>query len=442
MASECNEAETSEQRPTFRGFYLNPHPVGQTVRPRSPSFSIASSHDPTGPRCWDEDIVHVLEDLEGANLFKKYLEERQLKHFYDFYFICNGFKNMVKESAPMAKLLKIVKLTYERYIKKGHAQCLESLNEDVRSAIGGKTGADTIDITIFDAAQQQALDFLRQTTFKSFLESDTYLKSDIYLDFVDYKQHQNLAEMRRRKRKAAPIQNKEEYLKNWEVAQHHDHLARNEHARFFSEVERALTEGNSLEVIASSVPSEAISGGQHQPSHNHDQDEKLQNTVTRQSSPPEERKAQEPTKNPTKSSVTKENIEKTAHNHHQHSQTYDKRSVQSIRSDNRRRIHLLKERDGSVAERKVWDFGPKISTEIISNNQKYKQHPSDKSHDQECSDQSILDEHCSQVFGNSPSPPRNWIKEKAKDPASLGLDGNKAQTTYRMSWQGEFNIDI
>ena len=66
------------------GFHLNPnpYPVVATLRSRSPSLSMASSNDPpevpSGPRRWDEDIVHLLGDLEGSKLFRKHLERHQL----------------------------------------------------------------------------------------------------------------------------------------------------------------------------------------------------------------------------------------------------------------------------------------------------------------------------------------------------------------------------
>ena len=459
MASDGNRAATSDQRSTFRGFYLNESPVVSTLRPRtrSPSFSMASSNDPpevpSGPRCWHEDIIHLLGDLEGVKLFEKYLERQQLRHYYEFYYLCDGFKNMVKESAPQAKLLKILKLAYERYIKKGQALQLESLDENVRTAIGEKMGQDTIDITIFDAAQQQVLDFMRHTSYKSFLESDAYLKSDIYLDFVDYMQHDNSAEIWRRKRKAAPITNKEEHNKVSQslnkVSIHHDHLARNEHSRFFAEVERALTEGDSLEV-ASPVKNAAISGAQHRRSQNYDQDEeKWQDTLMPQSSPPKGKKEQEANKIPTKFSATREKIKETAHKQHQPSRIHVQGSDQSIRSDCKHRTCPPKERgDDTAADLEGWDFGPKMSTAMILKHQKiqnntYKQHQSAQSHDLEYSDQSILDDHCSKVFDNSPSPPRDRKKEKTKDSMSLGGDLNKSQAAYKIpSWQGEFNINI
>ena len=436
MASVGNVAGTSEQGPTYDGFHLNPYPVVATPRSRSPSLSMASSNDPpevpSGPRRWDEDIVHLLGDLEGSKLFRKHLERHQLGHYHKFYHFCNNFKKRVEESAPTVTLRKMIRLAYENYIKAGKQLFVQCLDSDVRAAIAEKMAEDTIDITIFDAAQKQVLESLRQTSYGSFFESDAYLKSDIYLDFVDYVQHQNSAEMRRRERKAAPVKNKEEFQKNREVAQHRDHVARNECARFFSEVEMALTKGDSKEV-ASPVKNAAIIGARHPRSQNHDQDkEKVQDTLMRQGNPPKDMKEQGESKITTKCSSTKENVEETVHNRHQPSSLIPSR------------MSVPKERE----DLKGWDFGQKMSTGMILEKPKYqsntfKQHQSAKSHDQECSDQSILDDHCSKVFDNSPSPPRDRKKGKTRDSTSLGLGCGKFQAGHKMpSWQGEFEIYI
>ena len=110
-------------------------------------------------------------------------------------------------------------------------------------------------------------------------------------------------------------------------------------------------------------------------------------------------------------------------------------------------VHKERE-DGIVADHNGWDFGPNMSTKMILKTQKipcntFKQHLSAKSNDQECSDQSILDDHCSKVFDNSPSPPRSRKKEKKKDSMITGVDSDKSQTGYTMpTWKGEFSILI
>ena len=190
------EASTSEHlcRPgicsTFQEFHLNEKPVVASLRPRSSSTSTASSNDLSRvgkcPRRWDESILHLLGDLEGTQLFKRHLEHLQLGHCHKFYHFCDNFKKRVEESAPTVKLRKMINLAYENYIEAGknlHIQCLDS---DVRAAIARRMAEDKIEITMFDAAQKQVLDFLQQTSYMSFFESESYLKSDVYLDFKDY----------------------------------------------------------------------------------------------------------------------------------------------------------------------------------------------------------------------------------------------------------------
>ena len=104
-------------------------------------------------------------------------------------------------------------------------------------------------------------------------------------------------------------------------------------------------------------------------------------------------------------------------------------------------------KDELAADLKEWDFGPETSTDDILNIKRFqsnafKQHRVyAKSHDQECSDQSILDDHCSKVFDNSPSPPKDRRRERTMRSNRSGVGFDKNQAGYKMpSWQGELYI--
>ena len=425
------EASTSEHlcRPgicsTFQEFHLNKKPVVASLRPRSSSTSTASSNDLSRvgkcPRRWDESILHLLGDLEGTQLFKRHLEHLQLGHYHKFYHFCDNFKKRVEESAPTVKLRKMINLAYENYIEAGknlHIQCLDS---DVRAAIARRMAEDKIEITMFDAAQKQVLDFLQQTSYMSFFESESYLRSDVHLDFLDYIEHQNSAEVRRRMLKSAPIKNWQEHRKNGEVAQHHDHLARNECRIFFAQVERALNEVDPVDVTSPATNTGAL----HRSSQNNEiGDEKAEGTLMRQYS---------------------ENVKDVMHNRCKPSpQSQVKGREQNITSC---KYQSRERKDELAADLKEWDFGPETSTDDILNIKRFqsnafKQHRVyAKSHDQECSDQSILDDHCSKVFDNSPSPPKDRRRERTMRSNRSGVGFDKNQAGYKMpSWQGELYI--
>ena len=139
--------------------------------------SIASHGGGSGPR-WDEDILHLLDDVDGVALFKQYLEQEQLGHYLNFYFFCNGFRETVESPA---KLRKIVRMAHRDFIAGGAtskpSKYIECLDQDVRSAIAvaSRNLADAIDMHMFDAAQQQVLDFMRRTSYIKFFESDVYI---------------------------------------------------------------------------------------------------------------------------------------------------------------------------------------------------------------------------------------------------------------------------
>ena len=142
--------------------------------------SVASHGGGSGGPRWDEDILHLLDDLEGVELFKRYLEQEQLGHYLLFYHFCQGFKETVESPA---KLRKIVRMAHRDFIVGGAtvgkpSKFIECLNQDVRSAIGDvvRNPSDAIDMHMFDAAQQQVLDFMRRTSYIKFFESDVYIQ--------------------------------------------------------------------------------------------------------------------------------------------------------------------------------------------------------------------------------------------------------------------------
>ena len=142
--------------------------------------SVASHGGGSGGPCWDGDILHLLDDLEGVELFKRYLEQEQLGHYLLFYHFCQGFKETVESPA---KLRKIVRMAHRDFIVGGAtvgkpSKFIECLNQDVRSAIGDvvRNPSDAIDMHMFDAAQQQVLDFMRRTSYIKFFESDVYIQ--------------------------------------------------------------------------------------------------------------------------------------------------------------------------------------------------------------------------------------------------------------------------
>ena len=155
-----------------------PGPPAESSSSAAPS--IASHGGGSGPH-WDRDILHLLDDLDGVQLFKEYLEQEQLGHYLQFYFFCNGFRELTVESP--AKLRKIIKMACRDYVAGAGvatskpSKRIECLGDDVRNAIASaaRNPGDTPDMNMFDAAQEQVLDFMRRTSYIKFFESDIYI---------------------------------------------------------------------------------------------------------------------------------------------------------------------------------------------------------------------------------------------------------------------------
>ena len=155
-----------------------PGPPAESSSSAAPS--IASHGGGSGPH-WDRDILHLLDDLDGVQLFKEYLEQEQLGHYLQFYFFCNGFRELTVESP--AKLRKIIKMACRDYVAGAGvatskpSKRIECLDDGVRNAIASaaRNPGDTPDMNMFDAAQEQVLDFMRRTSYIKFFESDIYI---------------------------------------------------------------------------------------------------------------------------------------------------------------------------------------------------------------------------------------------------------------------------
>ena len=153
-----------------------PGPPAESSSSAAPS--IASHGGGSGPH-WDKDILHLLDDLDGVQLFKEYLEQEQLGHYLQFYFFCNGFRELTVDSP--AKMRKIIKMAYRDYVAGAptskQSKHIECLDEDVRNtiAIVARNPGDNPDMNMFDAAQQQVLDFMRRTSYIKFFESEIYI---------------------------------------------------------------------------------------------------------------------------------------------------------------------------------------------------------------------------------------------------------------------------
>ncbi|XP_013791749.1 axin-1-like [Limulus polyphemus] len=131
-----------------------------------PSFSGTSSYFK-----WAENFQCLLQDLDGVNLFKKYLSQEKCADCLDFWFACEG----LKKANPTDKnyIQQVIKLIYKKFIRSRLVEIKSEIKEEIASKIGNKMGLDQ---TIFDNAQKNIEDIMTRTTYPNFLKSELYLE--------------------------------------------------------------------------------------------------------------------------------------------------------------------------------------------------------------------------------------------------------------------------
>lgn len=119
---------------------------------------------------WAEDLQYLLQDLEGVNLFKRYLTQDKCADSLDFWFACEGLK---KASATDVNYIQqVIKLIYKKFIRSRLVEIKPETREEIASKIESKMGLDQ---TIFDDAQKNIEDIMTRTTYPNFLKSEVYL---------------------------------------------------------------------------------------------------------------------------------------------------------------------------------------------------------------------------------------------------------------------------
>ncbi|CAG9806135.1 unnamed protein product [Chironomus riparius] len=134
--------------------------------------SSSSSQSSSSPSClkWARTLGSLLEDREGVELFKKYVESEGGIHSdrLNFYFACEGLK---QQSDP-DKVKQIIGAIY-RFLKKSELL----VPDDIRRAV--KAGLkDEIILTpdVYDQMQHDVERIINESTYPNFLQSDMYVQ--------------------------------------------------------------------------------------------------------------------------------------------------------------------------------------------------------------------------------------------------------------------------
>lgn len=134
--------------------------------------SSSSTQSSSSPSClkWARNLSCLLEDRDGVEQFKKYVEQEGGIHSdrLNFYFACEGLK---QQSDP-DKVRQIISVIY-RFLKKSQLHIPDDIRSTIRTGIKEKDFILTPDL--FDQMQQDVEKIINETTYPNFLQSEMYV---------------------------------------------------------------------------------------------------------------------------------------------------------------------------------------------------------------------------------------------------------------------------
>ena len=168
QSSLCEPGDTEMSAPL--GF----HPEGSAAN--SPPYS----ENGTPPHLkWAENLKYLLDDSEGVELFKEFMEHELEggSEELQFWFACQGLKRKIDSESldtTDVTITNIQKAIYKRYVRSDKVKCI---SKEVKKEIADKVSSkSTLDHCIFDAAQEEVENSMRNVTYPAFLRSDYYVQ--------------------------------------------------------------------------------------------------------------------------------------------------------------------------------------------------------------------------------------------------------------------------
>ncbi|KAF4080094.1 hypothetical protein AMELA_G00166480 [Ameiurus melas] len=123
---------------------------------------------------WTKSLRSLLADQDGAHLFRTFLARERCEDALDFWFACNGFRQMDLQDA---KTRRVARAIYKRYVE-GRGVVAEHLRAATRACVRESVKKQRIELRMFDQAQTEIEGGLEESAYRAFLTSD------IYLDYV------------------------------------------------------------------------------------------------------------------------------------------------------------------------------------------------------------------------------------------------------------------
>uniref|UniRef100_A0A3B3XPK3 Axin 2 n=1 Tax=Poecilia mexicana TaxID=48701 RepID=A0A3B3XPK3_9TELE len=121
---------------------------------------------------WTKSLHFLLGDLDGAHLFRTFLERERCVDALDFWFACNGFRQMDLKDT---KTLRVAKVIFKRYIE-NNSVVAKQLKPATKTFIRDSIKKQQIDSAMFDQAQTEIQSHMEENAYQMFLTSDIYLE--------------------------------------------------------------------------------------------------------------------------------------------------------------------------------------------------------------------------------------------------------------------------
>uniref|UniRef100_A0A1A8J840 Axin 2 n=1 Tax=Nothobranchius kuhntae TaxID=321403 RepID=A0A1A8J840_NOTKU len=121
---------------------------------------------------WTKSLHFLLGDRDGAHLFRTYLERENCVDTLDFWFACNGFRQMDLKDT---KTLRVAKVIFKRYVE-NNSVVAKQLKPATKTFIRDSIKKQQIDSDMFDQAQTEVQSHMEENAYQMFLTSDIYLE--------------------------------------------------------------------------------------------------------------------------------------------------------------------------------------------------------------------------------------------------------------------------
>ncbi|XP_067615996.1 axin-like isoform X1 [Eurosta solidaginis] len=129
----------------------------------------SSRNSPPSYLNWARTLNHLLEDRDGVELFKKYVEEEApvYNDYLNFYFACEG----LKQQTDPERIKQIIGAIY-RFLRKSQLSIPEDLRRIIKAGLKNEVQLSS---NIYDSMQQYVETTIRENIYPSFLCSEIYI---------------------------------------------------------------------------------------------------------------------------------------------------------------------------------------------------------------------------------------------------------------------------